>query len=408
MKCETAGSIRAYVDGELDSVAVGRLEGHLAACPPCRARLERVRANAATVAFHLRSSIAAPEVAASQEERVWASLQARIGDDRRSRSQEQIAPAGANPGKRNGQPNPPDRYERRWRMPVLVFSLRQRSGLAAALAAVFLLVVIPIAGLSLVPAGRATAVEFLNLFRPQRFQAVTVDPRVPFEALAKLESLGTMTMPSAREYSASVTDESLDQVGANLGLKVRRPTMLPPGVTGSPTVLTTQPAKATFTVDRQKAEAYLRSAGASNPSVPPQLDGARLVINVPGAVIQAYGDDTGQLALVVAQLNSPTAVVEGNTNLAELRQFLLSVPGLPADTVAQLRAIDDWTTTVPIPIPRDEADSREVSVGGAQGLIVSDLASGVSGLIWQRDGVVFGLAGMVSQQQLLGLAGSLQ
>ena len=81
---------------------------------------------------------------------------------------------------------------------------------------------------------------------------------------------------------------------------------------------------------------------------------------------------------------------------------------MPEDTVAQLRAIDDWTTTLPLPIPVDKAIWRETTLNGAPALIITDTTMKVSGILWQRDGVVHGVGGVLTEQQMLDIANSLQ
>jgi hypothetical protein len=407
MECEKAGVLRAYLDSELDAVSASRLEQHLSECPQCQARMEQLRANASTVAVHLRSLAAPPDVAARQEARAWLDLKARLRGERSgefTKRTDVARPVLDSPARTNHSAGPTNR---RWKMPIHLLSLRRRSALAVALAAVFLLVVVPVGSLSMFPSGRATAIGFLNLFRPQQFTAVQVDTSTPFKGLSSLEKLGTISMPS-RSYDPQVTGDSLGEVGTWAGIKVLQPATMPSQLNGTPVVMELPGAEATFTVDRQKAEAYLRSVGAANPNVPAELDGAQLTIRVPNTVMLAYGDSASQPQFLVAELQMPTAIVEGNTDLAGLRDFLLTVPDLPADTVAQLRSIDDWTTTVPIPIIKDRMNSRQIDVAGSQALAVSDPQSGLEGMIWQRDGVVYGLAGLVSQQELIAAAQSLR
>ena len=64
--------------------------------------------------------------------------------------------------------------------------------------------------------------------------------------------------------------------------------------------------------------------------------------------------------------------VEGNVSLAELREFLLTLPDLPPETVRQLRAIEDWRTTLPIPVPVDQIAWQPVTIAGGPGLLLAD------------------------------------
>ena len=94
--------------------------------------------------------------------------------------------------------------------------------------------------------------------------------------------------------------------------------------------------------------------------MPEALDDSTIHLTISAAVLLVYSDDAGQVSLVVGQSPSPTVTVSGGATLEQFRSFLLSVPGLPADTIDQLQAIDDWTQTLPIPVPQD-ARSRGTS-----------------------------------------------
>src|SRR5438105_8737640 len=104
---------------------------------------------------------------------------------------------------------------------------------------------------------------------------------------------------------------------------------------------------------------------------------------------------------MVGQAGQITAGVEGNVTLDELRDFLLGLPGLPADTVSQLRAVGDWRTTLPIPVPVDKVAWQPTTVGGASALMLSDRGGLGGGVLWQRDGHIYGVAGTVGQADLL-------
>jgi hypothetical protein len=94
-------------------------------------------------------------------------------------------------------------------------------------------------------------------------------------------------------------------------------------------------------------------------------------------------------------------------SLEALRGFLLGLPGLPPQTVRQLKAIGDWRDTLPLPVPADRIDWRATTVGGAQGLLLGERSGLGSAVIWQRDGRIFGVAGAVRQAQVLRVAESL-
>ena len=74
---------------------------------------------------------------------------------------------------------------------------------------------------------------------------------------------------------------------------------------------------------------------------------------------------------------------------------------------AQIRAIKDPSSTLPVPIPVDMATSKKVTVQGVEGIFVGDSTGLGSAVIWQKDGIVYGVAGTLTEQQVLAVANSL-
>ncbi len=414
-RCAEEGALRAYLDRQLDGADTARLERHLPICPACRLQLGRVRDDAALVDQTLRCLRApAGEDAAAREARAWAELRGRRGAvswSTRPKEPHSASSGASRPGRATAGAEQWGKLFSHiggvWAMMIQGMSGRQRAAVAAALAAVLLV------GVLMMPAGQAAAIGFLSLFRVQKFAPVTIDPNRPFDGLglAYLEHLGKVTQPDRRSTDGGMTTASLSELSARAGITLRKPSALPAGVADNPQVRTFPAQEASFTLDRTKAEAYLKSSGAPNPSVPAKLDGARLTLKVPMAVSMTYGGKEGQDGLprlMIGQLASPSASVEGNATPAELRDFLLGLPVLPPETVAQLRAIDDWTQTVPIPVPKDRTAWREVSLNGTPALLLTDKSVGMAALIWQKDGVVTAVAGALSEREILDVALSLR
>jgi hypothetical protein len=89
-----------------------------------------------------------------------------------------------------------------------------------------------------------------------------------------------------------------------------------------------------------------------------------------------------------------------------LREDLLALPGLPPDFVAQLRSIEDWQTTLVIPVPEGHS-SDDVTINGQPGLLItSDDGEGAVAL-WESDGILFIVGGTESGDTISDVANSL-
>ena len=143
--------------------------------------------------------------------------------------------------------------------------------------------------------------------------------------------------------------------------------------------------------------------------MPPALDGSTLRVAIGPVVIGTYGTaaDTGDLPqLVIAQAPMPRVTSSGAT-VAAIEHYLLAQPGVAPELAASIRAIGDPTTTLPIPIPIDMAQADHVAVQGVTGLAIGDNTGIGSGVIWEKDGMVYGVAGTLPENQVLAIARSL-
>ena len=250
-------------------------------------------------------------------------------------------------------------------------------GRRLALSAAALVVLI----VAVTPAGRSALASVLDAFRGERLQAVTVDIAAwaasvdPADTRA-LESLGDVDTSGLIE-PAEVTDIAEAEAVAGIAA---------PALAEAPDHLV---ALAPGTV-RLVLEAR------DDNGVPAELDGAALVVDVPGAIGAIYGPADGPPRLVVGRSGQLVVRAEG-APLEVIRSFLLARDELPADLRAQLAAIDDWRSTIPVPVPLDGPGWREVDVAGRPAIAFGD-DSGLGALVLRQDPdgvtVVGGLIGV--------------
>jgi hypothetical protein len=387
MKCLEEGELRAWIDGA--ATDQGEVGAHIDGCAACRAVAEELRGNAelaatATGVLAPARPLQAAEVEAARRRVApaarWPAVQVRA------------APAASGAGRAS-----PLRSARR----TLAARLAPRRWLAAAASVVLALVLVA------TPAGRSAASSFLAQFRSQRFAVVTFDPSQAGDLAGTLQRLGTVHGDLGNMQAKPVATPAA--AGRQLGFPVALPdaAVLPSGVDTSPHVVVTPARQLRFTLDAAKVGRYLQAHGRAGTSVPAGLDGATLVANVPAAALLEYVAADGTPRLVVGQSRELTATVQGSVGLETLREFLLGLPGLPPETVRQLRAIGDWRDTLPLPVPADRIDWRSATVHGAPGLVLGDRSGLGSAVIWQRDGRIYGVAGVLRQSQVLRVAESL-
>jgi hypothetical protein len=176
----------------------------------------------------------------------------------------------------------------------------------------------------------------------------------------------------------------------------------------------------TVTLDTVKINTSLQKLGVSA-LLDTSLNGAKLTVSSPPVIVAEYAD----VLLAAAQsiyVDAPDDVVNS------LYASFLSIPAIPDNLRAQLAAIDPKTRDVYLPII--EGLGRETSLGGATGYIYSSgdmsqvlgmlpgfaddaqlaqlQSENASVLIWVKNGVLYCLAGALSDSELSQIARSIR
>ena len=290
-------------------------------------------------------------------------------------------------------------------------------GLAAAASVALVAVLLTASGV---------AETILTIFEPKQVTAVQITPNDIATAVNGLESFGTLTW-STPPKPYDVPDAKT--AASDSGLAIVRPGILPAGISDANLRFGVMPkTTATFTFSADKTRQNATRIGRTPPPMPANIDGSKLFITGGPAVVQFYADvplpnvdpraspktttttPGGPLAglpkLVIAQGKAPVVQSDGVT-VEQLQQYLLAQPGVTPELAAQIRAIKDPSSTLPIPIPVNMATSKNVTVQGVPGVFVGDSTGLGSAVIWQKDGIVYGVAGTLSESEIMTVANSL-
>ena len=277
---------------------------------------------------------------------------------------------------------------------------------AAAAAMMLALVLLTVSGV---------AETIVTLFEPKQVVAVPITA-ADISGAAGLQTYGTLTWSSPpRPYDVPNRSEAEKASG----MKVLTPAELPSG-TSAATVRwgVMDRTTATFTFSAAQTQAAATRLNRTPPPMPANIDGSKLFISGGPAVVQYYEDGTAPKSasgtdpfaslprLIVAQGKGPLVQSDGVT-VEQLQQYLLAQPGVSPQLAAQIKAIKDPSSTLPIPIPVDMATSKNVTVQGVTGVFVGDSTGLGSAVIWSKDGIVYAVAGTLSESQILAVANSL-
>jgi len=390
--CPDLGVWRAWLDHEDNSPD---LSAHLESCTACSNLVEELRGNA---------SIASDAIGTVGATRLPSPTEIAIARDRLAWRQRQREAVEV-PVSSGVPPRPltfPERISTPWRVAA--------SGLAAA--------IVLSLGVAFTPEGRAAAAGFLAQFRSQQVTAINISPQSQAEIMGTLKALGnlgTVKSPTASvranglprlENSTTVTlDDARKQF--RFPILTPNPSLLPAGMDPTPRLQITQANEIRFTFDKNMARKFYDSTGHPDVNLPDKFDGATLVVSMPSAVLLQYGNKDTREALIVGEAGELEISVDGKVSLDEMRDFLLSLPGLPKEVTDQLKVIRNWKETLPLPIPTDRVNWKAETFNGVPGLLLNDNTGVGSAAIWQSNGQLFGVAGSLKKDDLKKVAESL-
>lgn len=279
-------------------------------------------------------------------------------------------------------------------------------------------VILVLFGLVVFPSGGALASQFLSLFRIQQLQPVQVSQQdihtLSGRPIPSLEDLGSVkTQPGSLNLHDNLTEA---QAAKMVNFPILLPHTLPQGIPNAPGFGVMDSGHANFTFHSSQARAFFAKNGYGNVAIPANLDGATFDITTSAAVQVSYGQ--AELQFMVAEARSPVLRATGTATLQDMRNFVLSLPGLPSQLVDQLRKIDLMGDELPLLIPSG-VNAKPITVHGTTGLLFTTSVSTSiapfkqlpigSAAVWQAQGIIYALGGTVSNtSQLMTAANSLR
>ena len=396
MKHAKTGTLRAYLDGQLDSGQVAAVEQHTKSCGECERELATLRDHAARVRDGLDRL---PELAAvDNPATAWAAFQKKREDWM-------------------------EQEQNRW-------SLGRRLSLAgAALGVVAVVLVLTVAPV------RAWAESLLGIFRVERFTVLEIDPSALKGNALKNNQLLNQAIGRVLSDEVTVTQKpqkpqpvaDAATASKDTGFSVQ----LLPGETPSG-LLVESGAGMQMKLNRDRIQSILDEAGRSDLQIPASVDGATVGVRVPAGVMAFYGNcgnvgsemvfytsngggkagkeaDASCISLI--ELPSPVVSAPQEIDPAQIAQVALQFMGMNANDAANFTQTVDWTSTLVLPVERGKTNYEQVHVNGNEAALIRPSRQGPAGhysLMWADNGIVFGLSGTGDDTTAINLASQLQ
>ena len=252
-------------------------------------------------------------------------------------------------------------------------------------------------------ASAAAATDWLQVFRTEKVAPVALSA-ADLLALPDLTAYGELQITQDADVR-QVPDAAT--AAAESGLDLPEVQELPRGVAGEPEYQVGSQASATFTFSAERAARAAAEQGTTLPQPPAGLDGSSVRLVAGPGVAQVWSSSSGAPALLVGRAVAPVAYSTG-VRFEVLRDYLLSLPGLPEDVGAQLRVYAADGSTLPLPLPGDEVTTRSVQVDGVPATVVATRDRTLAGVLWVKDGVVTAVAGSLDVEEVLSVARALR
>ena len=373
--------LRAYIDKELPAVEIEQVQQHLDRCPACQAQLDRISQQAEQV--NARFAVMAPGRIEQPQPSQLAYQRFMHNPHQDQTQKETIKPM----------------FKRRTVWTALA--------VIAVIALVF----------TLTPAN-AWASSFLGLFRAQKVQVITFDAAAAQNAQGKLDANQAAIKQVFKEdlkvssHGDAVTVASAAEAAQKAGFTPRIPSAL-----ANPEISVRPGMNATFTINQPKLQALMDAVGV-DAKLPTNTNGKVVTADVADAVVTTSADcpkaaKTNQdLATsnctALVQLPSPVVNTPDGLNVQQLGQAMFQFLGMPVAEAQQVSQKIDWTSTLILPIPQSgDLQYQEVQVDGVTGTFLKETAQDAYGLVWVKDGILYGLHGPGGLTDAQRVAGSL-
>jgi hypothetical protein len=256
------------------------------------------------------------------------------------------------------------------------------------------------AALLMTGAGAAAANGWFEIFRTERIAPMRVD-LADLNALPDLRAYGNVVVEGDSNVHA-VPDAAT--AAEETGLDVPEVTNLPPGTSGQATYQVVGELSVTFTFSAERATDAAAAAGEEPPPVPAELDGTRIRLVAGPGVAVIWPHASGVPAVIVGRAVAPTASSSSGVAFDAMRDYLLSLPGVPDDVAAMLSTINADASTLPLPVPADHVTTSSTEVGGEPATVFTTRDGAMAAVTWVHDGMMSVVVGPLGADEVVAIA----
>jgi hypothetical protein len=271
--------------------------------------------------------------------------------------------------------------------------------------------VVLLSALLAVPAVRASASQFLSLFRVVNVVAVKVEPsrldRLKAEDLEIGKLIGEHVEVLA-DPGPPLAVGSLDEAASVAGMHIAVPQWLPDNSRIIETAVMGERVLR-ITASATRLQQVMDALGITDLTAPAALEGQVVNVRVPPVVMVRY--EHGNRRSRLFQASAPQVTLPTSVDLATLGEIGLRILGLSRDDARQFARAIDWHTTLLVPVPPGVSSFRQVTIGGRPGILMQHQppnASPTTVVLWSTTERVFALVSIHGLDQVLAMADSVR
>ncbi len=262
---------------------------------------------------------------------------------------------------------------------------------------------------------RSQASSANTVLRPYRFVPIHLsqtDEEAIFQKWSALVSslrsvdIEDLLTPGLTQSPHDKQFSNLEEAKSFLGNGILVPTYVPTGIASKPSLSGLTPGTATVALKTKGIRQMLAAMSLNDVQVPDTYEGAKVTLETWPVVVQVYTSADQSQGFIVAQTHPPALTVDAKVDVEALRRQLITSIA-PPEVAAQLLAIEDWTTTLPVPVP-EGVTSKYVDTGGNPALVLSDPHHRRTLALWFERGDLLVVGGNLSEDEVVRIVMSLR
>lgn len=337
MICPDEGRLLLYLEGALEPEENQAMMTHLASCSHCLQRLNQVEDHLLFANHKLACLSQTREGAVPPDQsRIWENIKSHSINRR-----------------------------------------KEQRGVRIKKAAMAAVIVISLGFIGSIPSVQSAAANFLQVFRMQEVDTITIGPN-DMAQIERALSQGGETINVENFGSIRAVGESEERVLAEdelsqLGFDVK----LPAQMEGSAAYSLQKMPVIEVRPKVENVNKLLASLG-SEYELPMALDGQLCRIVMGDSLIVRYPD------LLLYEGPSPQIEVPAGVSVEKVAQAMVALPIWPDNVRRQLEAVNDWEHTLLIP---SSEKGQKVKVNGNNAVLLNE--AGHKALIWQENGTLY-------------------